>query len=193
MKIISEIFNNFDGALYIDIFSKVADIGVTIGVFIAILELVSRLRRERKIDSSSVSVAPETRDGSFTISNNGSVSTDLDLYSGTYIDGKIEEESRKIFDLNRDKKRDNIRSLSFKHLLSATLNAHEKFVFYPFDINSNEVFVFAGALKLIISGKFERYYLATFTGKRIEHSEALREKSHPQFSWVIRDLFGNNT
>ena len=111
------------------------------------------------------------------------------MYSGIYIDGKIEKDSQKLFELSRDKKRDEIRNLSFKHLLSATLNAKENLVFYPFDINSYEVFVFAGALRAIISGKHERYYLTTFTGKRVEHSETLREKSHPQFSWVIRDIF----
>lgn len=189
MRRISEMFSNFDASLYIDIFSKLADIAVTIGVSIAMLELLSRLRRERKIDSSSVSVAPETKDGSFTISNNGSVSIDLELYSGICIDGKVERDSQRLFEFNRDKKRDTIRNLNFKHLLSATLNAKENLVFYPFDINGYEVFVFAGALKVIIGGKFERHYLTTFTGKRIEHSATLREKSHPQFAWVIRDIF----
>lgn len=176
-------------SFYIDLLSKVTDIAVAIGVLIAMLELFSRLRRERKIDSSSVSLTPETRDGSFMISNNGSVSIDLELYSGTYIDGKAEKDSQKLFETDRDKKRDEIRNLNFKHLLSATLNAKENLVFYPFDINGYEVFIFAGAFKVLIGRRFERYYLTTFTGKRIEHSETLREKSHPQFAWVIRDIF----
>lgn len=189
MKSINGIFNQFDWSLYIDFFSKVADIAVTIGVVIAMLELVSRLRRERRINSSSVSIAPATRDGSFTISNNGSVSIDLDLYSGIYIDGKVEKDSQRLFELDRDKKRGKIRNLNFKHLLSATLNAKENLVFHPFDINGYEVFVFAGALRVLLCRRLKRHYLTTFTGKRIEHSETLREKSHPQFAWVIRDIF----
>lgn len=183
----------FDPSFYItyivDIFSKVADIAVTIGVLIAMLELLSKWRRERRVDSSSISITPKTRDGSFIISNNGSVSIYLELYSGIYVDGKIEKDSQKIFELHADKKRNEIRNLSFKLLLSVPLNAKENLVFYPFDINGYEVFVFAGSLKVIINRKFKRHYLATFTGKRVDHSETLRIKSHPQFTWVIRDIF----
>jgi hypothetical protein len=189
-RLVSQV-KNFPIWSIIEKVALLAELAVVIGVIIAMYELIIKLRRERKVDSSSISILTLTKEGGFEVYNNGAIASDIELHVATYTDGKVVSKSQQVFNFKVNKRRHQIQNLSFHQLLSAKLNASEKIVFYPFDINSYEIFVFAGVLKLVINGKFKRYYLTTFTGKRVEHAEELRRQSHPQFSWVIRDIFEN--